>query len=127
MIVGIGTDIIEISRLKGSIEKYGRHFLDHIYTAEEQAAAESKGEAGRFAFYAGRWAAKEAVAKALGTGFTAECQWTGIRILNDDAGRPFVELTGVTAETAARRGIRLMHVSISHERAYACAFAVGES
>ena len=127
MIIGIGTDIIEISRLKDSIVKYGRHFLDHIYTAEEQAAAESKGEAGRFAFYAGRWAAKEAVSKALGTGFTAECQWTGIRILNDEAGRPFVELTGVTAETAAQRGIRQMHVSISHERAYACAFAVGES
>jgi len=126
MIVGVGTDIIEIARLKNSIEKYGAHFLDHIYTVAEQAAAESKGEQ-RFAYYAGRWAAKEAVAKVLGTGFTAKCQWTGICIANDEAGKPFVTLTGVTAETANALGIRQIHLSISHEKAYACAFAVGES
>ena len=126
MIVGIGTDIIEIKRFKDSIEKYGSHFLDHIYTDEEQAAADSKGEQ-RFAFYAGRWAAKEAVSKVLGTGFTAKCQWTGISIANDEAGKPFATLSGVTAQTAKALGIRQIHISISHEKAYACAFAVGES
>ena len=126
MIVGIGTDIIEIARLKTSIEKYGAHFLDHIYTVDEQAVADSKGEA-RFAYYAGRWAAKEAVSKVLGTGFTSKCQWTEICISNDDAGKPFVTLTGVTAETANALSIHRIHLSISHEKAYACAFAVGES
>ncbi len=126
MIVGIGTDIIEIKRLKDSVEKYGSHFLDHVFTSEEQAAAESKGEK-RFEYFAGRWAAKEAVSKVFGTGFTAECQWTGICIVNDDAGKPFVTLSGITAQTAAGLGIRKIHISISHEKAYACAFAVGES
>ena len=126
MIVGIGTDIIEIKRLRESIERYGSHFLDHIYTAAEQTAADSKGEA-RFAYYAGRWAAKEAVSKVFGTGFTAECKWTEICIANDKAGKPFVTLSGVTAETAKSLGISRVHISISHEKAYACAFAVGES
>ena len=126
MIIGIGTDIIEIERLKDSIEKYGAHFLDHIYTPDEQAAAEAKGEM-QFAYYAGRWAAKEAISKVLGTGFTAKCQWTGISIDNDKAGKPFVTLTGVTAKTAKALGIRSIHLSISHEKSYACAFAVGES
>ena len=126
MIVGIGTDIVEIGRLKASIERYGAHFLDHIYTQEEQAAAVSRGE-NRFAFYAGRWAAKEAVSKMLGTGFTAKCQWLGISVLNDNAGRPSVALAGVTAETAKSLGIRRIHISISHEKAYACATAIGES
>ena len=68
MIIGNGIDIIEIIRLQHSIEKYESHFLEHIFTKQEQALAEGKGEM-RYAFYAGRWAAKEAIAKALGTGF----------------------------------------------------------
>ncbi|MBQ7650546.1 MAG: holo-ACP synthase [Victivallales bacterium] len=126
MIVGVGTDIVEIARLKASIERYGAHFLDHIYTVAEQAVAESKGEQ-RFAYYAGRWAAKEAVSKVFGTGFTAECKWTEICIANNDAGKPLVTLSGITAQTAEALGIRQIHLSISHEKAYACAFAVGES
>lgn len=126
MIVGVGTDIIEIARLRSSIERYGSHFLDHVYTQEEQAAANAKGE-NRFAFYAGRWAAKEAISKALGTGFTAKCQWTGICVLNDEAGKPAVTLSGVTAETAANLGIKTIHISISHEKAYACATAIAEA
>ena len=97
MIIGNGIDIIEIIRLQHSIEKYQESFLDHIFTKEEQDTAQSKGEM-RYAYFAGRWAAKEAVAKALGTGFGADCRWTDISISNDPKGRPVLALSGVTAE-----------------------------
>ena len=80
----------------------------------------------RYAFYAGRWAAKEAVAKALGTGFGPKCSWTDIDISNDSQGRPIVTLSGVTAETARELGIDTWHISISHDREYACANAIAE-
>ena len=125
MIIGNGIDIIEIIRLQHSIEKYQGHFLDHIFTKEEQAVAENKGEL-RYAFFAGRWAAKEAVAKALGTGFGSACSWTDINISNDELGRPFLTLSGVTAETAKKLGIDAWHLSISHDREYACASVIAE-
>ena len=126
MIIGNGIDIIEIIRLQHSIEKYQSHFLDHIFTKAEQALADGKGEM-RYAFYAGRWAAKEAIAKALGTGFGPKCSWTDIDISNDSQGRPLVTLSGVTAETARELGIDTWHISISHDREYACANAIAEN
>ena len=125
MIIGNGIDIIEIIRLQHSIEKYQNHFLDHIFTRQEQQLAENKGET-RYAFFAGRWAAKEAIAKALGTGFGAKCSWTDIDISNDSQGRPLVTLSGVTAKTAQELGINAWYISISHDREYACANAIAE-
>ena len=78
-------------------------------------------------FIAGRWAAKEAFSKALGTGMCAECAFVEIEVLSDERGKPFVKLYAATAETAKRLGITRIHVSISHERELATAFVVLET
>ncbi len=83
MIIGIGNDITECARIRTVLEKHGKTFLDHLLTEREQSLA-----GGRLEFYAGRWAAKEAVAKALGCGIGTHCAFTDIEILNDEAGRP---------------------------------------
>lgn len=124
MILGTGIDIIEVGRIRGALERHGAHFLDHVFTAGEQQRA--PGGEGQYAYYAGRWAAKEAVAKALGTGIGAECAWKDIAIRSDRLGKPCVQLHGAAAKTRKRLEIQRLHVSISHERTHACAFAVAE-
>lgn len=126
MILGTGIDIIETARLKQSIEKYDSHFLDHVFTREEQSMAPEKGEA-RYAFFAGRWAVKEAISKALGTGFCEKCSWTDINVRNLPSGRPIAILSGNAEKTAVALGIAKLHISISHDRSYACATAIAES
>ena len=125
MIRGVGTDIVEIARLQQSIERYADAFLAHVLTPDELAAAPHEGNA-RLAYIAGRWAAKEAVAKALGTGFCEKCAWLELRISNLPSGAPMVELAGTAAATAAEQGIRTIHLSISHEKHYAVAVAIAE-
>lgn len=125
MIVGVGTDIIETHRLRSAIERYGEHFLTHAFTAEEIAGAPQG--AGRDAYFAARWAAKEAVSKALGTGIGIDCAWTDITIRKGPAGEPLAELAGAARRTAARRHIDRLHISLSHERNLAAAVAVAES
>ena len=78
-------------------------------------------------FIAGRWAAKEAFSKALGTGMCAECAFVEIEVLSDERGKPFIRLYAATAETAKRLGVSRIHVSISHERELATAFVVLET
>ncbi|MBQ6474119.1 MAG: holo-ACP synthase [Victivallales bacterium] len=125
MIRGVGTDIVEIARLRQSIERYADAFLAHVFTPDEQSSAPHSGDA-RLAYFAGRWAAKEAVAKALGTGFCEKCAWLELRITNLPSGAPVVELSGTAAVTAAERGIHTIHLSISHEKHYAVAVAIAE-
>jgi holo-[acyl-carrier protein] synthase len=124
MIIGTGIDIVEVERVKASIDKYGDTFLRHFLTEQEISELPEGNQ--RFQSCAGRWAAKEAVAKALGTGFGAECEWRDIHISNDKAGAPKVELTGTAAKTAKAKGIASIHISISHENKFACAMAVAE-
>ena len=124
MIVGVGVDVIEVDRLRKTLDRYGSQFLRHVFTEDEQGEAPS-GD-GRAAFYAGRWAAKEAVSKALGTGIGHSCGWKDIRVSRDFHGRPAVPLSGAAAETAATLDIAHIHISISHERRLACASAVAE-
>ena len=124
MIAGLGVDVIEVDRLRKTLERYGDHFLKHVYTHEECAEA-PVGE-GRASYYAGRWAAKEAVAKALGTGIGKNCGWTDITVVRNEFGAPGIVLSGPAAQTAEQRGIKQMHVSISHEKHLACASAVAE-
>lgn len=120
MIVGIGTDIVQIERLASALEKVG----DRAFTASELAYA------GKFrdknAHLAGRWAAKEALAKALGCGFGAQCSWQEIEVVNDENGKPVIYLSGVTAQTLSAMGGAKVHLSISHEKDYATAFVVLE-
>lgn len=122
MINGIGTDIIEIERIERIIERYGTRFLDRIFTAEEQAYCLRHKESARH--FAGRFAGKEAVVKALGTGITEGTGWLDIEILNDPQGKPMVLLSNRLREEHSHPKI---HLTISHCRAYATAFAVCES
>lgn len=122
MIAGIGCDIVDCTRIRAAAEKHGQAFLDHLLTPREQA--ESRGA---ISYYAGRWAAKEALSKALGCGIGAGCAFTDIEILDNAAGCPEAVLTGAAKETADRRGAARIHVSISHERDYAVGMAVLET
>jgi len=119
MIHGIGTDIIEIERITGSIERHGSHFLDRLFTTEEQEYALRFQESART--FAGRFAGKEAVAKALGTGIGEEVSWKDIKILNDTRGKPIVILA---AHLMERFGHPEILLSISHCKQYATAFCV---
>ena len=122
MIKGIGIDIIEIARIKDSIDKFGKNFLDRVFTdKEQQIAAERKTYS---TFYAGRWAAKEAISKALGCGIGEQCSFTEIEILNDSQGRPVATLSGNAAKTFASLGANILHISISHENKNAIAMAL---
>ena len=122
-ILGHGIDIVEIDRIEHMIDRHGQRFLDRCFTAAEQ------GYAGRMRrmveHYAGRFAAKEAVLKALGTGWRDGIAWTDIEIARAASGRPSVVLTGVCRETQDRLGILEWSVSISHIRSLATASAIG--
>lgn len=122
MINGVGTDIIEIERIEKSIERYGSKFLDRIFSAEEQEYCLRHKESARH--FAGRFAGKEAVVKSLGTGFRDGIGWLDIEILNDPQGKPMVLLSNELRETFSHPRI---HLSISHCRTYATAFAVSET
>ncbi len=125
MIRGLGVDIIEVSRIRRTMARHGLRFLERVFTPEEMALAPTAG-ADPSPFFAGRWAAKEAVSKALGTGIGAACAWTDVCVLRGPAGEPRVELRGDAAATAQRLAIGHMHVSISHVKATACACVVAE-
>jgi holo-[acyl-carrier protein] synthase len=92
MIIGIGSDIIDARRIAKTIERHGERFLARIYTAAERAKAENR--ANRAATYAKRFAAKEACAKALGTGFRSGVFWRDMGVVNLPSGRPTMQLTG---------------------------------
>jgi holo-[acyl-carrier protein] synthase len=99
MIIGIGNDMIDIRRLERTIERYGDRFLDRIFTDAERR--KSDGRAMRAASYAKRFAAKEACAKALGTGFRQGVFWRDMGVVNLPSGRPTLELTGGAARALA--------------------------
>lgn len=118
-IKGIGNDIIEIERVAGSIERHGQHFLDRLFTAKEQVYCKKyKDPAPNFA---GRFSAKEAIVKALGTGFGAQVQWHEIEILNDNLGKPLVKFSDSLKERFCNPTIL---ISISHCKEYATAVAL---
>ena len=125
MIAGIGIDIVEIARLKAAIEKFGSHFIARMCTEPEQAGHYHLSE-GDIIYYAGRWAAKEALAKALGCGIGNQCSFTDITVANDLNGSPKISLTGSAQETYQKIGGRAIKLSISHEHSYAVAMVVIE-
>ena len=122
MIIGIGTDIVDIKRIGNAIEKH-RGFCDKILSQEEfQMSINDK----NFVQYvAGRFAAKEAISKAMGTGIRG-FKFKDIVIVNDEYGAPRVRLQGKAHEIANLRGKYNIHLSISHERMYAIAYAIME-
>ena len=100
MIIGIGNDMIDIRRVERTIERYGERFLERVFTETERR--KSDGRAMRAASYAKRFAAKEACAKALGTGFRDGVFWRDMGVVNLPSGRPTLELTGGAARALAR-------------------------
>jgi holo-[acyl-carrier protein] synthase len=92
MIIGLGSDLVDVRRIAHSIERYGERFLNRIYTPVERAKAE--GRANRVETYAKRFAAKEACSKALGTGFRSGVFWRDMGVVNLPSGRPTMQLTG---------------------------------
>ena len=123
MIIGIGTDIVEISRIRDMIERHGDHFVDRTFCTDEIAYCNRfRDPAARFA---GRWAAKEAVVKVLGTGFVKGIGFHDVCVVPEDSGRPQVILTGGAQEEASKLGIGSVMISISHCREHATATAIG--
>lgn len=120
MVFGIGIDIIEIDRIKSSIEKYGDHFLNKIYTETELNYCMSKGN--RYQHLAARFAAKEAVFKALTTGWSRDVGWQDIEIYNEPNGMPQVKLKG-DLESFLTDGKNLK-ISMSHSRDYVTCVAI---
>jgi holo-[acyl-carrier protein] synthase len=124
MIVGSGIDLAEIGRLQQSIDRYGHRFLDRIYTAAEQAYCLRKRNSAES--FAARFAAKEAGAKALGTGISQGVGWLEIEVVRERGGRPTLELHGRAAQIASRLGVVSIALSITHTAQLAMASVVLE-
>lgn len=123
MIIGLGTDIVEIVRIGRMIERHGELFLNRVYTEDEIRYCQRRKHS--YENFAGRWAAKEAVMKALGTGFIRGIGWQDVEVCSQKSGRPTIMIRGGAREMADQLGIRDMLITISHCRAYATATAVG--
>ncbi|MBC8290449.1 MAG: holo-ACP synthase [Planctomycetes bacterium] len=123
LIVGLGTDIVEIVRIGEMIDRHGEAFLNRIYTQEEIRYCQKRKHCNEA--FAGRWAAKEAVMKALGTGFIRGIGWQDIEILAEQSGKPYVNIRGGAGEFAKKIGVDRVLITISHCRAYATATAIG--
>ncbi len=122
MIIGVGTDIVSVARVEKACEK--ESFLRAVYTEQEQTYARSRGK-GEIETLAGMFAAKEAVAKALGTGFNGFFV-KDIEILHNEAGQPQVAYHGQASVVVRKNGIDMTHLSISHEREMAVAYVIVE-
>jgi len=124
MILGTGIDIIEVARIASSYEKFGDRFLNRILlSAETGYCLLHRNPA---PFLAARFAAKEAISKAFGTGIGAELGWQDMEIRRHESGEPFVVLHGKGAELFEARNAKRLHVSLSHTENYAAATAILE-
>jgi holo-[acyl-carrier protein] synthase len=121
-IVGIGTDIVECLRIGRMMQEHGELFLTRVYTEREIRYCNARKHATEH--FAGRWAAKEAILKALGTGWRKGLCWTDMEVRNLSDGKPEVFLCGAAREVAEKLGVTDILLSISHCRAYATAYAL---
>lgn len=129
MIVGIGTDLVEIARIEDSVARFGDRFAQRILGPAEwqrYLARRSRSARRGIAFLATRFAAKEAVSKALGLGMRMPMTWRAVEILNAPSGAPVAQARGALADHLAQRGLRL-HVSVTDERSLAMAYAIAET
>ena|ERR1035437_9892258 len=122
MIIGIGTDLAEVTRISKSIEKKG--FKEKVFSKLEINYCEKKANSAES--FAARFAAKEAFFKALGTGLRGGMAFNEVEVVNDEKGKPSIHILGTTAETIKKRGIKTIHVSLSHTKETAIATVVLE-
>lgn len=118
-----GIDLVECARLQGVIDRHGDNFLNRIFTPGELAYCADKKR--KIEHLAARFAAKEAVMKVLGTGWTNGIRWTDIEVSNDPAGRPEIRLTGRCCSIASQLGVDTVLISITHTAGHAMASAIG--
>jgi holo-[acyl-carrier protein] synthase len=121
-IIGIGTDITECLRIAHMIERHGELFITRVYTPQEIAYCQSRAAATQH--FTGRWCAKEAILKALGTGWSRGISWLDMEIRNEPGGKPIVAVRGGVKDVVEQIGITKLMVSISHCRSYATAHAL---
>lgn len=125
MIIGSGIDIVEIRRIQHSMDRYGQRFLDRVYTGTEQAYCKRKRNSAES--FAARFAAKEAGAKALGTGISYGVSWLEIEVVREPSGRPTLQFHGRAAEIAGRMGFSRAALSLTHTADIAAASVVLEN
>ena len=127
MILSVGVDLIEVARIQRALEDggIGKRFRDRVYTAGEIAYCEKKGR-GKYQSYAGRFAAKEAVMKALGVGWGAKVSWSNIEVVRARGGKPEIALHNHTSTFAQKLGIRRLLVSITHTTEHALAYVIAQ-
>jgi len=121
-VIGIGTDIVECLRIAQMIERHGELFIDRVYTAAEIEYCRSRKQATQH--FAGRWAAKEAILKAIGTGWRRGISFRDIEIRNSEGGKPSVAMRGGARDVIEQIGIGDVLITISHCRTHATAFAI---
>lgn len=124
MIIGIGTDIVSIQRIEKAVERFGERFINKVFTDEE--AIVCKGKKDQASHLAARFAAKEAVLKALGTGISNGIGFRDVEVARAQGKRPEIILHGRGKEMAETLGVKDIHISISHDGGIAAAFAVVE-
>jgi holo-[acyl-carrier protein] synthase len=124
MIVGVGTDIVDVRRIQGSLARFGKRFTDKILCASELRLLT---DSGRAAYLARQFCAKEAVSKALGTGMRSGVYFRNIEIVRKESGVPLVKLTGKAKSRAEEVGISDIYISMSDERDYAIAYVIATS
>ncbi len=123
MIIGIGTDIVRVERIRRLLDRYPG-FVEKVFTEDEISYCSAKTAPAQS--YAVRFAAKEAVMKALGTGWDGHINWRDIEVRSKDTGKPEISLYNGSRELAKRLGVDNILISLSHEKEYALAFAVLE-
>ena len=124
MILGIGADLCEVSRIERALERFGERFAAKILVPSELEVFRRRKL--RSGYLAKRFAAKEAFSKALGTGIHFPVNWHNVWVVNDRAGKPALEFSKPLAELLKRRGIDKVHISLTDEIGMACAFVVVE-
>jgi len=124
LIIGLGVDITEVPRIQAAIEGRGQRFLDRVFTPNEIAYCERFKN--KFERYAGRFAAKEAAMKALGTGWRRGIRWVDLEVVREQSGRPSMSLAGEAAKIAAQLGVKRISLSITHTESEALAQVIFE-
>jgi holo-[acyl-carrier protein] synthase len=125
LIVGMGVDLAEVARVQQAIARRGEPLLRRLFTAKERAYCERFKN--KYERYAGRFAAKEAAMKALGTGWRCGVRWQDLEVVRETSGRPTMALHGEAGKIAARLGVKRISMSITHTSAQAFAQVIFES
>ena len=124
MIIGMGIDVEEVERVKGAMERQGERFLKRIFTSKERAYCEQFKN--KYERYAGRFAAKEAAMKALGTGWRRGVRWVDLEVAREPSGRPTLALAGEAGKIAQQLGVKNIALSITHTESQALAQVIFE-